>query len=53
MNKKRLKICWPNKLTTIAEEGEDWFEKAQKAFPGIALNNKYDEVRNIKNTKNI
>ena len=31
MNKKRLKICWPNKLITIAEEGEDWFEKAQKA----------------------
>jgi len=31
LNKKRLKICWPNKLTTIAEEGEDWFEKAHKA----------------------
>ena len=31
MNKKKLKICWPNKLTTIVEEGEDWFEKAQKA----------------------
>ncbi len=31
MNKKRLKIYWPNKLTTIAEEGEDWFENAQKA----------------------
>ena len=31
MNKKRLKICWPNKSTTIAEEGEDWFKKAKKA----------------------
>ena len=31
MNKKRLKICWPNNLTTIAKDGEDWFEKAQKA----------------------
>jgi len=31
LNKKTLKICWPNKLTTIAEEGEDWFKKAQKA----------------------
>ena len=29
--KKRLEIHWPNKLTTIAEEGEDWFKKAQKA----------------------
>ena len=32
MNKKTLKIRWPNKLTTIAEEGDDWFEKAQKAY---------------------
>ena len=31
MNKKKLKLCWPNKFTTIAEEGEDWFIKAQKA----------------------
>ena len=31
MNKKKLKICWPNNTTTSAEEGEDWFEKAQKA----------------------
>ena len=31
MNKKKLKICWPNKLTTYAVEGEDWFEKAQNA----------------------
>ena len=31
MNKKKLKICWPNKLITPAEEGEDWFDKAQNA----------------------
>ncbi len=31
MKKKTLKIRWPNKLITIVEEGEDWFEKAQKA----------------------
>ena len=31
MNKKRLKICWPNNFTTLAEVGEDWFEKAQQA----------------------
>ena len=31
MNKKNLKIHWPNNLTTIAEEGEDWFLKAQMA----------------------
>ncbi len=31
MKKKKLKICWPNSITTIAEEGEDWFVKAQKA----------------------
>tara|TARA_Y100000589_G_scaffold272559_1_gene265681 strand:+ start:2299 stop:2544 length:246 start_codon:yes stop_codon:yes gene_type:complete len=31
LKKKKLKICWPNNITTIAEEGEDWFLKAQKA----------------------
>ncbi len=31
MNKKNLKIHWPNNCTTIAEEGEDWFLKAQMA----------------------
>ena len=31
MNKKNLKIHWPNNLTTLAEEGEDWFLKAQMA----------------------
>ena len=29
MNKKKLKIHWPNNLITTAEEGEDWFLKAQ------------------------
>ena len=31
MKKKKLKIHWPNNSTTTAEEGEDWFLKAQKA----------------------
>ena len=31
MNKKNLKIHWPNNLTTIVEEGEDWFLTAKKA----------------------
>ena len=31
MNKKKFKICWPNKVYTIAEEGEDWFAIADKA----------------------
>jgi len=31
LNKKELKIHWPNNVITIAEEGEDWFLKAQKA----------------------
>ena len=31
MKKKKLKIYWPNNATTTAEEGEDWFLKAQKA----------------------
>ena len=31
MKKNFLKIHWPNKLTTTAEEGEDWFIKAQMA----------------------
>ena len=31
MNKKNLKLHWPNKLITSAEEGENWFLKAQKA----------------------
>ena len=29
MKKKKLKIHWPNNLITTAEEGEDWFIKAQ------------------------
>ena len=31
MNKKYLKIHWPNDSITTAEEGEDWFLKAQMA----------------------
>ena len=31
MKKKKLKIYWPNKSVSIAEEGENWFLKAQKA----------------------
>ena len=31
MKKKELKIHWPNNSITIAEEGEDWFIKAQTA----------------------
>tara|TARA_B100000212_G_C27292643_1_gene497964 strand:+ start:719 stop:964 length:246 start_codon:yes stop_codon:yes gene_type:complete len=31
LKKKQLKIHWPNKSITIAEEGEDWFLKAQIA----------------------
>ena len=31
MNKRNLKIHWPNDLITTAEEGEDWFLKAQTA----------------------
>ena len=31
MNKKNLKIHWPNNLITSAEEGEDWFLKARTA----------------------
>ena len=31
MNKKSLKIHWPNNLITTAEEGEDWFLIAKKA----------------------
>ena len=31
MKKKELKIHWPNNSITIAEEGEDWFTKAQTA----------------------
>ena len=31
MKKKKLKIHWPNDSITTAEEGEDWFLKAQKA----------------------
>ena len=31
MKKNFLKIHWPNNLTTIAEEGENWFLKAQMA----------------------
>ena len=30
MKKKKLKIHWPNDSITTAEEGEDWFLKAQK-----------------------
>tara|TARA_B100001121_G_C18107747_1_gene353031 strand:+ start:212 stop:457 length:246 start_codon:yes stop_codon:yes gene_type:complete len=29
LKKKKLKIHWPNNLITTAEEGEDWFLKAQ------------------------
>ncbi len=31
MNKKNLKIHWPNNLITNAEEGDDWFLTAKKA----------------------
>ena len=31
MKKKKLKIHWPNNSMTTAEEGEDWFLKAQMA----------------------
>ena len=31
MNKNNLKIHWPNNLITSAEEGEDWFSKAEIA----------------------
>ena len=31
MNKKNLKIHWPNNVITIAEDGEDWFLTAKKA----------------------
>ncbi len=31
MKKRNLKIHWPNNLMTTAEEGEDWFLKAQMA----------------------
>ena len=31
MKKRNLKIHWPNNLITSAEEGEDWFLKAQVA----------------------
>ena len=31
MNKKNLKIHWPNDSIITAEEGEDWFLKAQMA----------------------
>ena len=31
MNKKNLKIRWPNNLITTAKEGEDWFLIAKKA----------------------
>ena len=29
MKKKKLEIHWPNNSISIAEEGEDWFLKAQ------------------------
>tara|TARA_Y100001978_G_scaffold201993_1_gene221734 strand:+ start:1974 stop:2219 length:246 start_codon:yes stop_codon:yes gene_type:complete len=29
LKKKKLKISWPNNLTVLAEEGEDWFSKAK------------------------
>ena len=29
MKKRKLKIHWPNNLISTAEEGEDWFIKAQ------------------------
>ena len=31
MKKRKLKIYWPNHSITSAEEGEDWFLKAEKA----------------------
>ena len=31
MNKKDLKIHWPNNSITTAKEGEDWFLIAKKA----------------------
>ena len=31
MNKKNLKIRWPNNLITTAREGEDWFLIAKEA----------------------
>ena len=31
MNKKNLRIHWPNNIITTAVEGEDWFLTAQKA----------------------
>ena len=31
MKKKKLKIHWPNNSITNAEEGDDWFLKAQMA----------------------
>ena len=31
MNKRKLKIRWPNNLITTAKEGEDWFLIAKKA----------------------
>ena len=31
MKKKKLKIHWPNHSITTAEDGDDWFLKAQMA----------------------
>ena len=31
MKKKHLKILWPNKAITTAEEGENWFSAAENA----------------------
>jgi len=31
LNKKNLRIHWPNNIITTAVEGEDWFLTAQKA----------------------
>ena len=31
MKKKHFTICWPNKVKTIANEGDDWFVSAKKA----------------------
>ena len=31
MKNNFLKIRWPNKIITIAKEGEDWFSLAKKA----------------------
>ena len=31
MKKSKLKILWPNKITTFANEGDDWFLMAAKA----------------------